>query len=211
MAAGVGVVLAVAILLLALFLDPIAGAARSAGTAATDVARSSVARLTTRRWLRTPRGLARLRAQALAAPRRAATRVADRLVGPPAPAAVEQTQREQGAPQPEAAITDQELEAVLAERQLARERDDGSRRRVFRPASTLHLEDIVSRYFSRRGSAPIEAFVRHLEEQFGPGHGVTMLESLRSRGVVSVRRDPRAPTQMTVALSSDPGAGEAVP
>jgi hypothetical protein len=73
--------------------------------------------------------------------------------------------------------------------------------RQYRPMSSLHVEDVVNTYLrDRAGRASVDAMVRHIDEQFGAGLGREVLEGLRNRGVVQIRRDPSRPTQLQVFL-----------
>jgi hypothetical protein len=80
-----------------------------------------------------------------------------------------------------------------------------SHRRQFTPATRVHLEEAVRAFLEARGGvAPLEVLVRHLDLRFGGGLGFGLIESLRRRGVLELKRQPDRPTRMVVALVPQP-------
>jgi hypothetical protein len=76
------------------------------------------------------------------------------------------------------------------------------RPRSYRPASSVHVEEAARRFLRERGgSATVDVVVRRLDREFGEGLGVGMLEGLRKRGVVDLRRDPDRPTHILAILT----------
>jgi hypothetical protein len=80
--------------------------------------------------------------------------------------------------------------------------EPGARRR-YSPASRLRLEAALHNFLARPGDVgSMDSLVRYLDAEFGPGLGVGLLEALRARGRVDVRRDPKNPTRLLVRLNS---------
>jgi hypothetical protein len=83
---------------------------------------------------------------------------------------------------------------------------------LYSPASSLLIEEEVGNFLRERGgSASLEALVRRLEREFGVGLGGGIVEALRNRGVLEVRRDPSSATRLIAVLAENSGApGDAV-
>lgn len=82
-----------------------------------------------------------------------------------------------------------------------RERDELRRGPTYVPSSRIHVDESVRVYLAtRNGQAPVDGLVRHLNERFGTGLGIELIEGLRKRGVISVQRDRLIPTRLVAHL-----------
>jgi hypothetical protein len=76
-----------------------------------------------------------------------------------------------------------------------------SRRRIYRPASAVRVESSVREFLNHRGgTATIDHLVRHLDREFGDGLGMGLIETMRRRGAVTLRRNKDRPTRLDVTL-----------
>lgn len=195
----VGVAVAVLFLIAAFFLDTIlallrgvfGGVSRMVGASATRTGQAGAAAAgrTSRRVRDLFVGLLDRRGD----PARAAPVPVDRP--PPEPTRA-----------PVAELSDEEVLEGLRLPQYERPstRAEGlQRQRVYRPSGSIHVEASVREFMVRSGgSVALGGLVRHLDREFGSGLGVSLIESLRNRGVLQIRRRPDAPTELDVTLAT---------
>ncbi len=188
---AVGLAVGLVIVILAIFAETIAGAVREARSglpsgAALPHAPAFASRLA--RALRSPIDLLSAVGRQL---RRALSR------GPSSPAEdVEEL--------PEQPLDDEPRYEPGAGAAPAERSGIGSQRQYV-PASVLHIDEQMRDFFrARGGSAPLDLAVRHFDTTFGAGHGRTLIERLRHRGLVRLVRDPHTPTRILVTLVGSP-------
>jgi hypothetical protein len=81
-------------------------------------------------------------------------------------------------------------------------------RRTYLPASSVAVAEKAREFLEQRGGiASASALAQHLDGHFGRGQGVVLLEALRNRGAVELRRDPLAPTRIEVRIPAHGGGG----
>lgn len=77
-------------------------------------------------------------------------------------------------------------------------------RPTYMPQSTVHVESAARTFLEgREGAVSLDLLVRHLDRSFGKGVGIGLVESLRNRGLLRVRRRTDAPAKLEVTLVSD--------
>jgi hypothetical protein len=188
---AVGLAVGLVIVFLAIFAETIAGAvreARSGLSSGTALPRAPALVPQIVRVLRSPIALLSAVAREL---RRALAR--------PASSPSEETEIPVEEPADDGPRYDPGSGAVPAERGGI-----GSQRQYV-PASVLHIDEQMRDFFrARGGSAPLDLAVRHFDTTFGAGHGRTLIERLRHRGLVRLVRDPHTPTRILVTLVGSP-------
>jgi hypothetical protein len=114
-------------------------------------------------------------------------------------------------PEPAAASIDREWEepttARSAPKESGREEVVGDRR-MYLPLSSVAVAEKARSFLEQRGgAASASALVQHLDGLFGRGRGVALLEALRTRGEVGLRRDPKMPTRIDAFLPESAQGG----
>lgn len=85
---------------------------------------------------------------------------------------------------------------------------DSLGRRFYLPASSLYVEEQVRAFLEARGGATsLDALVGHLDRVFGHSRGQTMVEALRARGLIALRRPAGSRSELQVHLLAGQSQG----